>query len=340
MTSQSLAETSRALVVIPCLNESRTIVPLLQQLIDNLPSPDCLVVVVDGGSTDDTLMLARGFERRNSRVKVLCNPLRLQSSSINLAVDTFGRDFDCLIRVDAHGSYPSDYCASLLSEAHASGASSVVVSMFGEGKTCFQRAAALAQNSVLGNGGSPHRNAVGEGRWIEHGHHALIRISAFREVGGYDPSFSHNEDAEFDVRMGKGGHRIWLSGRADMIYFPRSSISALLRQYVNYGRGRARNALKHRRKPGMRQLVPLSVVPCLVIGLLGIRWPILALPALCWITACLSVGAVLGIRSGDLCAAGSGIPAMTMHLGWSWGFISELVRSLNPLRSFGAGKRR
>ena len=42
-----------------------------------------------------------------------------------------------------------------------------------------------------------------EGHWADHGHHALMRISAFRAVGGYDESFSHNEDAELDYRLGR-----------------------------------------------------------------------------------------------------------------------------------------
>ena len=73
-----------------------------------------------------------------------------------------------------------------------------------KGTGLFQKATALAQNSRLGNGGSQHREG-GAGRWTDHGHHALMRLDAFRAVGGYDETFSHNEDAELDYRLAAGG---------------------------------------------------------------------------------------------------------------------------------------
>jgi succinoglycan biosynthesis protein ExoA len=45
-------------------------------------------------------------------------------------------------------------------------------------------------------------------RFVEHGRHALIRLDAFRAVGGYDATQSHNEDAEFDYRLTGNGGRI------------------------------------------------------------------------------------------------------------------------------------
>ena len=33
-----------------------------------------------------------------------------------------------------------------------------------------------------------------------------MRIAAFRGVGGYDESFSHNEDAELDYRLRQAGY--------------------------------------------------------------------------------------------------------------------------------------
>jgi NADH:ubiquinone oxidoreductase subunit 5 (subunit L)/multisubunit Na+/H+ antiporter MnhA subunit len=41
----------------------------------------------------------------------------------------------------------------------------------------------------------------GARQWIDHGHHALFKTTAFLAAGGYDESFSHNEDAEFDARL-------------------------------------------------------------------------------------------------------------------------------------------
>jgi hypothetical protein len=67
-----------------------------------------------------------------------------------------------------------------------------------------------------------HR-ARGQGAFVDHGHHALMSIAAFRAVGGYDPDFAHNEDAELDHRLRAAGYDIWLTGA------PRSPISRAAR---------------------------------------------------------------------------------------------------------------
>src|SRR5690606_2830658 len=125
-----------------------------------------------------------------------------------------------------------------------------------------------AQNSLLGTGGAAHRIGSG-GRWVDHGHHALMRLDAFRRLGGYDEAFSHNEDAEFDQRLCESGGRIWLTAKTKIRYFPRDTVVGLFRQYRAFGRGRAANMLKHRSLPRLRQALPLSVMPALVLLLLA-----------------------------------------------------------------------
>ena len=212
----------------------------------------------------------------------------------------------------------------LVDEAMETGATSVVVGMETIGRPGFQRAAAVAQSSRLGAGGSAHRNGGASG-WVDHGHHALFRLDAFAACGGYDESFSHNEDAELDVRLARAGGRIWLTGAAPMTYYPRATAGALWRQYLNYGRGRARTVLKHRTRLRLRQALPLAVAPAALAALAAPLWWPAALPALGWALACLTYGAVLGLRRRDVWAALAGPAAMIMHLAWSAGFWSQLL---------------
>src|SRR5262249_46348850 len=108
----------------------------------------------------------------------------------------------------------------------------------------------------------------GARRWVDHGHHALMRVRAFREAGGYDESFTHNEDAEFDTRLRAGGGRILLAADILIDYYPRSTAAALARQYFKYGEGRARTALKHRAGLKFRQMAPAALAPIVSLGLL------------------------------------------------------------------------
>lgn len=314
----------KAMIVIPCLNEESHIGALLDALIPQADAIDASVVVSDGGSTDSTRAIVEAKVATTHRLVLLHNPARIQSAGINAAVEAFGDDVDYAIRVDAHGDYPEDYCAILLEEAERTGAASVVVAMKTAGIGRFQRATAEAQNSRLGNGGSPHRGGS-VGGWVDHGHHALMRVDAFRAVGGYDENFSHNEDAELDYRLRQAGYRIWMTGRTEMTYYPRDTVSGLFRQYLSYGRGRAMNLMKHRIVPKVRQMLPLTVVPALLLATLAAFTWVALIPAAIWALACLGSGIAIAARRRRWDGSLVGISAMVMHVAWSLGFWLELL---------------
>ncbi|ENN85069.1 glucosylltransferase protein [Rhizobium freirei PRF 81] len=318
----------RCIIVIPCLNEEKHIEPLIGKLGQALDDLDARIVVADGGSTDRTREIVRDIAERDPRILLLDNPKRLQSAAINLAMEVFGEDYEYFIRIDAHGDYPADYCQTLVEEAGATGADSVVVAMRTMGFSAFQKATAVAQNSKLGNGGSKHREGA-KGHWAEHGHHALMRVSAFRSVGGYDETFSHNEDAELDYRLHKAGYRIWLTDKTAMTYYPRSSIPTLFKQYLGYGRGRARNILKHRSMPSLRQMLPLAVVPIFIGAFLAVLSWIAVIPVGLWAVACIAYGFWIALGQGNPYGPLAAISAMVMHFAWSMGFWMEVFSFRN-----------
>ncbi len=319
------------LIVVPTLNEASHIGSLLQNLLLEAEVMDAQIVVADGGSTDGTQAIAGKIAAANPRVTLVHNPKRIQSAAMNLAVAQYGDDLDYVIRIDAHGKYPADYCRVLVAEAERLGVDSIVVPMTTVGQNTFQRAVATAQNSLVGTGGSAHRTGK-SAQQVDHGHHALMRIAAYRAVGGYDESFRFNEDAELDHRLGQAGYRIWLTDATAMTYFPRATASGLFKQYFGYGGGRARNILKHRMRPRLRQMLPLVILPTVLLALLSIIHWVFLIPLLAWVLACLVLGAVaarqhfaeygLPIAQAPLV----GVAAMIMHLAWSSGFWLHLAR--------------
>lgn len=319
------------LVVIPCLNEQEHIQSLLTAIARDVPG--ALIVVADGGSTDNSRAIVEIAATADPCIRLLDNPRRIQSAGVNLAARRFGGGRTWLARVDAHCGYPSGYVSGLVAAAIEQRADSVTVPMRTVGFHCFQRATAAAQNSVLGTGGSPHRH-VGEGRFVDHGHHALMRLEPFLAVGGYCESFTHNEDAELDHRLGRHGARIWLEPSLAIDYYPRRSARALFRQYLNYGRGRAKTITRHRIRLKPRQAAPLGVAPAVGLAILApfAGWW-LALPALAWAAMCLAYGLKLAGAAPARerrCVALSGFAAMTMHLGWSLGFWRQVVAGPKP----------
>lgn len=324
-----------ALVIVPCLNEACHLPTLLRGLESD---PACAkIIVCDGGSTDGSRDIVLQAASAGSKVILLDNPNRLQAAGVNLAVDTYGGTHHWFARIDAHCEYPADYVSRLLASAMEADADSVVVPMVTHSnKGCFQRGVAAAQNSVLGTGGSAHRR-VGQGRWVDHGHHALMRLSAFRSAGKYDENFFANEDAEFDARLTGSGGKIWLEPRAAITYYPRDAPLPLWRQYFRYGQGRAMMIRRHRPVMKLRQVAPLGVCPAVLAGLAGAaaqgNGGLLMLPAITWLLACCLYGTFLALRERAPCAAWSGPAAIVMHLAWSSGFWLRWLGLPRPLPS-------
>lgn len=319
------------LVVIPCLNEAEHIGRIAQQMHRAVLAHGGSVVIVDGGSTDGTRGIAADLAQTHDAIHILHNPAKRQGSGINAAVAAYGSGHTHLIRVDAHSLYPDDFVDVLLAEARATQAASVTVGMIAAGDKGLQRLNAETQNARIGNGGSAHR-AKGQGQFVDHGHHALMDIAAFRAVGGYDPDFAHNEDAELDHRLRAAGYDIWLTGQTSITYYPRSSLKALAWQYFNFGRGRAANLIKHRARPRMRQLAVISVGPILIAAWLAPMAFVLSLPALAWGGLILAGGTAQAVAKRSAFLLLSGPVAMVMHLCWSMGFWSRFVL---PRRAFG-----
>ena len=315
----------RVLVVIPCLNEALHIEGVLRRLLDGpRHALELQLVVADGGSDDGTQQIVQALARREPRVRLFHNPLRIQSAAVNLAVRRFGRDADVLIRCDAHAEYPEGYCARLVETLERTQADSVVVALDSKGETPLQKAIAWVSNSPVGTGGSAHRAGRASG-FVGHGHHAAFRMSRFRSAGGYDESFTHNEDAELDCRQRALGASIYLDSELRVGYSPRRTLPALYEQYFKYGEGRSRTVRRHPRSLRLRQLAVPGHLALSCTALLAapwtawpLTWLVLYLSALC------AASCLLALRHRDPCAFLGLAAAFTMHTAWALGFFRGL----------------
>lgn len=318
---------SRTLVVIPALNEERHIETCIRSLItEALINSKTRFLVADGGSTDATRSIVDNLAREFPNLQLIENPEKLQSAGINRAVQLAKQPDDLfLVRCDAHSIYPENFVERVVTKLDEVDAASLVIPMDAVGQGCFGKANAWIVDTPLGSGGSAHRAGTTSG-YIDHGHHAGFKLETFEALGGYDPTFSHNEDAEYDHRVAARGEQIYLDADIRIQYVPRSTASALAKQYFNYGKGRARNALKHGKPLRLRQAIPiLALLGC--IGSAGLAFwvpPVLAVPFLylCILSAA-SVFVCLKHRS--LCGLFAGLASGIMHMAWAAGFLKQVV---------------
>jgi succinoglycan biosynthesis protein ExoA len=308
-------------IVMPALNEERYVARAIASVLPRSADLAWELLVADGGSTDATCEIVERMSASDPRIRLLRNEKRIQAAGVNLGARHADARATHLVRADCHAEYPPGFVERCVRTLVETGAGTVVVPMRTRGTTCMQRAVAAAQNSRLGNGGAAHR-MPGQSGFVDHGHHAAFELAAFRQVGSYDESFPHNEDAELDRRMADAGRRIYLDAGAVLTYYPRSDLIALTRQYFRFGAGRANMLIKHRARPRLRQMLPVAAfLVCLGSLGLSVVHPVFLSAAAAYALACLGWGAALAVREGDRCLLLSGVAAITMHMSWAAGFL-------------------
>jgi len=313
-------------IVMPALNEEAYIANAIRSLLPETGAVDYELLVLDGGSDDATRSIVTAMSQSNPRIKLVHNEKRIQSAAMNLAARVCDQKSKYLVRADCHSVYPKGFVVSCIETLNKVGAASVVVPMRTKGRGCVQKAIAAVQNSLIGNGGSPHRNS-GRSGFVDHGHHALMLRQVFLDVGGYDEQFTHNEDAELDQRIIKAGGRIFLADKLAIDYFPRSDLISLAFQYFKYGRGRADTFAKHGSWPKPRQIMPVVVLVGCCVSFAGalVVPELLAIP-FGYIAGCIGWGLVNATRTRDPCLVLGGIAAVVMHNSWAAGYLSRVAQ--------------
>lgn len=322
----SIDERLSILVVIPALNEDAHIEGVVDALATGWPAQHRLrMVVADGGSTDGTVERVQRMAQSRPWLSLLPNPQRVQSAAVNLTARTLGADADILVRCDAHAQYPAGFVRDLVGTLARTGADAVVVPMDSEGLGCLQRAVAWVSDTAVGSGGSAHRGGRRSGE-VDHGHHAAFRMDSFCGAGGYDESFTHNEDAELDCRQRALGSRIYLDADIRLVYRPRATLGSLWRQYFNYGKGRARTIRKHPGSMRWRQFAVPAFVGANALALAAAWWlPLLLLLPAAYVGVLAAVSVRMALARRSVCGLLCGLAAGTMHVAWATGFLWSLA---------------
>ncbi|MEM7327220.1 MAG: glycosyltransferase family 2 protein [Pseudomonadota bacterium] len=328
MRDQSEEKNSSASIVavIPTYNEAAHIETCVRSLMAGIEAT-IPILIVDGMSTDGTQAIVEGMRTEFPNLTLIDNPKRLQSAALNLAAQhPLSATKSFMVRCDAHSIYPIGFIQSVGDRLMSTKAASVVTVMDAIGSTCFERANAWIVDTPLGSGGSAHRGGTKSG-YVDHGHHAGFDLEWFNRIGGYDESFSHNEDAEYDRRLTEAGGKIYLDADIRIEYVPRGSLISLARQYFNYGKGRARTTVKHKAPPKLRQLLPVAAFLGCVLGLLiAPIFPLSITVPGTYTMLVVLVSAYFMAAKSSMCGIWAGLAMAGMHLSWGAGFLAQLLR--------------
>jgi glycosyltransferase involved in cell wall biosynthesis len=319
-------------IIMPVRNEADFIEQAMQSVLNNdYPAESMEVLIVDGMSDDGTREKIEKLSQTDSRIKLLDNPRRIVPTAMNIGIRAAGGEV--FIRIDGHADIPKDFirksieCLKEHPDAWVVGGYIETVSGDYIGGVI-----AAAMRSPIGVGNARFRMGGYEG-WVDTlafgTHHKWVVDKA----GYFDEELVRNQDDEFNLRIILAGGKIWMSKSIHSIYFSRTSLSKLWRQYFQYGFWRIRTLQKHKRPATLRQLVPLLfVLSILLLGMAGFIyrffWYLLETEMILYVLGIFVGASIVGCQSGWRFALIAPLIFVILHFAYGLGSIWGVIRFL------------
>jgi glycosyltransferase involved in cell wall biosynthesis len=312
---------------MPILNEERHLAEAVAAVLGQDYAGPIELVLALGPSHDRTDDIAEALAEDDRRVSTVRNPTGRTPEALNAALAALSPAAEVVVRVDGHGVLDPDYVRTACELLEQTGAANVGGLMDAEGVTSFERAVAAAMTSRLGVGASRFHTG-GDAGPADTVYLGVFRRQWLSRMGGYDPRFVRAQDWELNHRIREAGGLVWFSPRLRVAYRPRPTLTALARQYRDYGRWRRVVARTHAGTINARYLAPPIALVGFVAGLVGgfVWWPLWLVPA-----AYLLLTTVGGLTVRDRRLRPTDrlwLPVIlpTMHFAWGWGFLTSRVR--------------
>ena len=320
-------------VVVPCYNEQSTIRLLLTALREQtFPRAEMEVIIADGMSTDSTRDEIAAFQKDfpDLQVRVVDNTVRSIPSGLNRAIEASRGSI--IIRLDAHSKPYPDYIENCVKDIETGRGDNVggVWEIQPGVDTWIAKSIAVAAAHPLGVGDALYRHATRAAE-VDTVPFGSFKRELIEQIGFFDESLLTNEDYEFNTRIRRAGGRIWLDPSIRSIYFARSTLLELARQYWRYGFWKWRMLRRYPDTLRWRQALP----PLFVLNLIGLVMISIVIPFFRFVLA----GELLvyffilflaGIRAGyrrSMPSMTLGLPMAipVMHMTWGSGFLWSIL---------------
>lgn len=309
--------------VMPILNEVTHIRAAVQSLLEQDYAGPMEVTLALGPSTDGTNELVAQMSLEDSRIHSVDNPAAATPVGMNLAIRA--SQYPIVIRVDAHSVLPHDYARIAVETLLRTQADNVGGIMDAQGTTPFEKAVARAYDTKVGLGGTPFHVGGKEGP-VDTVYLGVFNRASLLAVGMFNEEIRRGQDWELNRRFRDAGGVVWFTPKLKVLYRPRTSVTALIKQM--YSTGLWRGELSRRFGSGLRYFVPpvmvLATVLGILAGLLGftLGWVI---PAV-YVAFVLVSTAVYGRGMGLAGLVWFPLVLPCIHFAWGVGFIMSYTR--------------
>lgn len=317
-------------VVMPVLNEERHLEEAVGRVLDQDYPGVLEVVLAIGPGKDRTEEIADKLAEKDHRITIVPNPTGKTPAALNVGIAHAKHDI--LVRVDGHGALTDGYITRAVEVLEETGADNVGGVMAAEGRTPTEMAVACAYRSRLGLGASTFHQG-GKAGPADTVYLGVFRRAALERVGGFDETMHRAQDWELNYRIRKTGGLIWFTPDLSVTYRPRSSLSAVAKQFFHTGQWRREVIRRHPETASKRYLAPPVAVIGLAVGTIlgiiglatGVSWLDLGFIAPLGYALLLIFGSAMEGRYLPWKAlAWMPLVCATMHVSWGLGFLIGL----------------
>jgi len=320
-------------VIVPCYNEQATICQLLEAIYNQTyPLDEVEVVIADGLSSDHTRAEINNFQLSHPKldIRIIDNIRRIIPSGLNRAIEAAKGKY--ILRLDAHSIPNRDYiqkCVKGLEEGSGDNIGGIWKIQSGA-STWIAKAIALAASHPLAAGDARYRIG-GAAQEVDTVPFGAFRKELITRIGKFDETLLTNEDYEFNVRLKQSGGRIWMDPSIYSIYYARSTLRALSKQYWRYGYWKAQMLRKYPKTLRWRQILPPMYVLALIgLGFLALGWNLarwlLAIIVILYTIVIFVIGIQMSLKhKSSSLAIGIPLATATIHLSWGAAFLWGLL---------------
>ncbi len=262
-------------VIVPIRNEAAFIERSLGAILaQDYPKNLMEIIVADGMSDDGTREIVQRItgNQKSERISkganacptilLLDNPGKVVPTGLNIAIK-YAKG-DVIVRVDGHCVIASDYIKNCVDMLQKTGADNVGGLQRAVSGNLLGNAIAAATGCPFGVGWSRFHYA-GKPGWIDTVYLGAYRREVFDRIGNFDEELVRNQDDEFNFRLTQSGGKIWMDPSIRSVYYCRSSLPGLWKQYYQYGFYKVRVIQKRGAVQSWRHLIPAVFVSCLFL---------------------------------------------------------------------------
>jgi biofilm PGA synthesis N-glycosyltransferase PgaC len=256
-------------ILIPAYNEQDSIEGTVKTVLDSNYGNIVEIIIINDGSTDNTLKIARELEKRYSKVVVFDKKNSGKADSLNQALKMAKGELVAVVDAD---SYPDKHAiSSMVGFFEDSKVGAVTTRILVKQRDNFIRKMQSIEYKVI----AFTRKLLGflDAIYVTPGPLALYRKNILIKIGGFDKK-NMTEDIEAAWHMLDAGYAIRMSYVAKSTTVAPDTLKKWINQRVRWNIGGYQTLLKYKHRFFKKGMLGLFILPffsmSLILGVLGL----------------------------------------------------------------------